>query len=81
MSTPHERPDRTPDGLGENDAAQRAERDAEQAATRAERDAAVAALRAEGNAAAEAARSERERESDAHSEQSHHWRPHRLPHA
>lgn len=69
------------DGLGENDGAKRAERNAEQAATRAERDVAADAQRIEGNAAAETARSAREQESDAHTEQSHHWRPHRLPHS
>jgi hypothetical protein len=80
MSTPHDGPDRARNRLGEDDAAQRAERDAEQAAARAERDAAAAAQRTEGNAAAAATRTAREQESEAHSEQAHHWRPNRLPH-
>ena len=79
MSSPSYGPDRASNRLGENDAAQRAERDAEQAAARAARDADVAAQRTAGNAAAAATRAAREQESDAHSEQAHHWRPSRLP--
>ncbi|MGI8858223.1 MAG: hypothetical protein ACR2JW_20980 [Thermomicrobiales bacterium] len=79
MSTPYYGPNSAQNRLGEHDAAQRAERDAEQAAARAARDVAAAAQRTEGNAAAAATRIAREQESDAHSEQAHHWRPNRLP--
>jgi hypothetical protein len=68
MSTPQYGPDRARNRLGENDAAQCAERDATTAAQRTEREAATAA-----------ARSAREQESDAYREQAHHWRPNRLP--
>jgi hypothetical protein len=80
MSSPQYGPDRVQHRLGDDDAVQRAERDAKQTRARAERDAEQTTARAERDAAAAATRAAREQESDAYSEQAHHWRPNRLPH-
>ncbi len=73
------RDDSMRDNRASDDEAKRAVRNAEDAVRRAEQDAAVSALRAERDAAAAAARSARDQESDAVSDQFHHWRPNRLP--